>query len=216
MGYAYQQDELPKIVRKVTAIGFIERKAQRNRELIEEIKNFAFTKSSSPEFDLYCAQTFLDNVLRGGLPVTLNTGEGKVAFNVYSRKHGDLERDYNHFVLTPTYFSQGNGNYRDVNQNRRNDVWFNRDVADSTIINFISLLQADGYNPLLVKGMSFSVEEVEKVDSIIQECIQNNGNLQLLKDRLQSIFQPGELLNFIEQKNFKLKVSTREFLRKIL
>jgi len=52
----------------------------------------------------------------------MQTAEGPVSFNVYSRKHGDLERDYNFFMLSPTFLSQGNGNYRDVNQNRRNDV----------------------------------------------------------------------------------------------
>ena len=35
---------------------------------------------------------------------------------------GDLERDYNNFQLEQSVFSQGPGNFRDVNQNRRCDV----------------------------------------------------------------------------------------------
>ena len=41
----------------------------------------------------------MDNVLRGGLPIKI--GDNKV-FYVYSRKHGDLEREYNYFVVKGT------------------------------------------------------------------------------------------------------------------
>ena len=143
------------MVKKSTGSGFIEDKAALNRRIIDEIKDYCFTHSASNEFNQYCGQTFLDNILRGGLPISLQTAEGPASFNVYSRKHGDLERDYNFFMLSPTYLSQGNGNYRDVNQNRRNDVWFNKDVKDSSIVNFLNLIQADGYNPLIVKGTAF-------------------------------------------------------------
>ncbi len=62
----------------------------------------------------------MDNVLRGGYPMQL--GNNKI-FYVYSRKHGDLERDYNYFSMLPEFYSQGNGNFRDVNQNRRCDTF---------------------------------------------------------------------------------------------
>lgn len=80
---------------------------------------------------------FLDNILRGGLPVNLNElqhdknefdnqfksiQETPKIFHTFSRIHGDLERDYNNFQFEPTYFSQGPGNFRDVAQNRRSDV----------------------------------------------------------------------------------------------
>jgi len=65
--------------------------------------------------------------MRGGYPEVFKSG---TVLYLYSRKHGDLERDYNKFQLQPNYFSQGNGNYRDTNQNRRNDIWFNPDIAD--------------------------------------------------------------------------------------
>ena len=48
--------------------------------------------------------------------------EDKHVVYIYSRVHGDIERDYNFFQVSSTYFSQGPGNYRDVAQNRRNDV----------------------------------------------------------------------------------------------
>lgn len=106
----------------------------------------AFLASGSAEMNSYMTQTYLDNTLRGGLPLSLSVaGRDPVVFHVFNRKHGDLERDYNFFSLAPTYFSQGNGNFRDVNQNRRCDVWFNPDVRESNIRYFANLIQPDGY-----------------------------------------------------------------------
>ncbi len=214
IGHTYSQDHLKEVVRLVTAKGYVEKKALENKRLIDSIKDYAFTGSASREFNLYCGQSFLDNILRGGLPLTLKTGEGKIAFNVFSRKHGDPERDYNYFVLAPTYFSQGNGNYRDVNQNRRNDVWFNADVKDSTIVDFFNLSQADGYNPLIVKGMSFSFAEPEHIETILSECVR--GECQALRERLQLGFQPGELLSAVVHNGIELKVPMAEFLERVL
>lgn len=76
--------------------------------------------------------------------------EGKdqeYVYHIFSRKHGDLERDYNFFSLEPSTYSRGNGNYRDVCQNRRNDVVMNPKVKDFNVKMFFSLVQADGYNP---------------------------------------------------------------------
>ncbi len=214
IGSAHNEQQLNKIVRKATTQGFVEKKFCQNKDIIEGIKNYAFTNSSSPVFDQYCGNTFLDNALRGGLPVSLHTGEGNIAFNVFSRKHGDPERDYNYFLLSPTHFSQGNGNYRDVNQNRRNDVWFNPDVKDSTLITFLSLSQVDGYNPLVVKGLGFAPENMNKVKKVVFECVKGEG--KTLCDRIQQGFQPGELLQWIAKNNVHLKVSSHEFLGRML
>lgn len=214
MGHAHSQKQLMKVVAKVTTKNYIDKKAVRNRDIITGIKHYAFTNSALPLFDQYATQTFLDNVLRGGLPVSLPTKEGPVAFNVFSRKHGDLERDYNYFTLAPTYFSQGNGNFRDVNQNRRNDVWFNTDVADSSITTFFNLSQADGYNPLVVKGMSFFALNRKILKKIFKETI--SGDYDALDILIEEGFQPGQLLNIIENKGIKLKVAPQEFLEKVL
>ena len=214
IGYAHSEHQLKKIVTHVTKKGYINQMAAANQDVIDKLKNFAFTHSSSSEYDMYCEQTFMDNVLRGGLPVSLSTKDEQTVFNVFSRKHGDLERDYNFFFLSPTAFSQGNGNYRDVNQNRRNDIWFNHDVKDNTVINFLSLSQADGYNPLVVQGMSFSIAEPDKIDAILKECVK--GDAAGVKEMLQAGFQPGELIKTIIENGISLKVSRERFLGKIL
>ena len=195
-GFAHDLAELKNVVKKSTRQGFIDKKAKDNRQIIDEIRDHCFTHSSSHEFNQYCGQTFLDNILRGGLPVSLQTAEGPVSLNVYSRKHGDLERDYNFFMLAPTFLSQGNGNYRDVNQNRRNDVWFNGDVKDSSLINFLNLIQADGYNPLIVKGAHFVIKDEGMIPQLLREfgIVQGSDKLESI---LKKGFMPGDLLKLV-------------------
>jgi len=214
-GYAQDQVQLNVIIDRVREDKYIENKAARNEQMIEGIKNFAFTSSSSDVFDRYASNTFLDNVLRGGLPISINTRDGLGVVNVFNRKHGDLERDYNYFVLAPTFFSQGNGNYRDVNQNRRNDVWFNTDVKDSHIIHFLNLVQADGYNPLILKGTGFLVDEKAALDKILTDCA-GKKDQKILKIFLQKIFLPGALFDCISHNKIKLKVKPQEFFQKIM
>jgi hypothetical protein len=213
-GFAHDLAELKRVVKKSTADGFIEKKAGLNRQIIDSIKDHCFTHSASNEFNQYCGQTFLDNILRGGLPISLQNAEGAVSFNVYSRKHGDLERDYNFFILSPTFLSQGNGNYRDVNQNRRNDGWFNKDVKDSSIVNFLNLIQADGYNPLIVKGTHFAIKNEAAIKPIFGEFGVEKG-AERLESILKKGFMPGELLETV-LREVPIKGKPEDFLTKIL
>ncbi len=215
IGHSYDKEQLNVIVKKCVSPEYVQKKAARNKTLIDEIKNFMVTSSASKEFDLYCGQTFLDNALRGGLPVSLKTGTEKLTLSVFTRKHGDPERDYNYFILSPTFFSQGNGNYRDVNQNRRNDIWFNPDVDDSHAVNFLNLLQADGYNPLIVRGDAFFVENAKKLDEILKECV-SEENIEHVKGFFKKHFLLGSLLASVVQRGIKLKVSPEEFLKRAL
>ena len=214
-GYATSVDELKGIVEKVTARGYVDLMQRRNLELVEGIKSRVFTLSASPEFNAYCGQTFLDNVMRGGLPISLPTNEGPAVFNVYSRKHGDPERDYNAFRLAPTYLSQGNGNYRDVNQNRRNDVWFNQDVKETAVVNFLSLIQADGYNPLVVCGMMFVAADQGRLAALLDRYVKGDRR-EALRDFLAKGFMPGDLFRFITDNGIGLRISSAEFLAAVL
>ncbi len=69
----------------------------------------------------------------------LETKDGRIPYYIYSRKHGDLERDYNFFSIEPNVLSQGNGNFRDVLQNRRNDLFFEPDIKAFNVVQFASL-----------------------------------------------------------------------------
>ena len=149
--------------------GFFERKEKENADLVKGIASCVRTESSSAQFNTYCAQNFIDNALRGGFPVNI----GDDTYYAYSRVHGDMEREYNNFVVLSEYFSQGNGNYRDVNQNRRNDIFFNKNLGDDIIHFFMNLIQSDGFNPLVVLGVRFVFETEENRGLFLEEFSRN-------------------------------------------
>ena len=188
------------------------KKQSENKELISGITSVAFTHSSLKNFDLYCRQNFLDNVMRGGYPLCLEYGNKETYIQVYSRKHGDPERDYNKFLLEPTYFSQGNGNFRDTNQNRRSDVWFEPHIKEEGVLNFFSLIQTDGYNPLVIKPDNF----IFNSDTATPDRFFGQADKKEVMERLKRPFTPGELLMFIEQREIKFLESREEFLQAVL
>ncbi len=159
--------------------------ARAQQQLIDELTQPVAMASGDPRMDAYVRQTFLDNVLRGGAPVRVGAAVNSPAVYLYARKHGDLERDYNYFVIPPTYYSQGNANYRDVNQNRRNDVWFFPWIGEHNVRTFFNLLQADGFNPLVFNGTRFV-------------CPSFSGS-STLRALVTQPFTPGELLQHLEQ-----------------
>lgn len=136
---------------------WLEEKRAQNKELLREITQEIETHTSHKIFDGYVQQCYLDNLLRGGYPYRFG---GKTHY-IYSRKHGDPERDYNWFVVKPEFASFGEGNFRDVLQNRRNDLFFHPEIGGENIRYFFSLLQLDGYNPLVVDGVAYCYEGEE-------------------------------------------------------
>ncbi len=188
---------------------YIHRKREETNQLAYELTDVIDTKTAAPLFDAYCRQTFLDNVLRGGCPILL--GKDKKPYHIYSRKHGDPERDYNAFFLAAEYYSQGNGNYRDVNQNRRCDVLFNPEVKAFDIRNFISLIQSDGYNPLVVEGSQFRLPAGERA-AVLSLASYSKPLIKILS----LPFTPGKLMKSITDHKITLQVPNEEFLNFVI
>lgn len=155
VGQVESRDCLKRFLEEKRDGSYFEEKQEEAEGLIDELVDGIATKTASESFDVYCRYTYMDNLLRGGYPIPL--GNNKLYY-VYSRKHGDLERDYNYFSMLPEFFSQGNGNFRDVNQNRRCDVFFAPFVGRENIKMFYSLLQLDGYNPLGVEKLTYQLD----------------------------------------------------------
>ncbi len=175
IGQVQRREELDKFLEKQLDVAFFERKEHDAVQVVNELCEVIETKTAHKAFDAYCKYTYMDNVLRGGYPVQL---PGNKIYYVYSRKHGDIERDYNYFRMLPEYYSQGNGNFRDVNQNRRMDNFFTPYVQEENIIKFYSMIQLDGYNPLAVEKVTYTLDEntakeilnqQELVDYVVQE-----------------------------------------------
>lgn len=136
---------------------YVSGKRNENTELITGLSAKFGLIAGPPQLDPYTRQAFLDNSLRGGQPVVINGPRGPRVFHTFTRKHGDTERDYNLFELAPTYWSQGNGNFRDVNQNRRSENFIFPGVDASNIETFFDLIQVDGNNPLIIQSERFQV-----------------------------------------------------------
>ncbi len=170
---------------------YFQGKRQEAVDLTQDLTDSVATRTASASFDAYCRNNYLDNVLRGGFPIRI--GSEKV-FYVYSRKHGDLERDYNEFAMLPEYYSQGNGAFRDVNQNRRCDTFFAPYVGRENIRKFYSLIQLDGYNPLGIEKLTYKIDP---------ECLRDastDPRIEALCDWLKDrAFTPGSLYHFLEE-----------------
>lgn len=189
IGHSSDLDRLMRLQATIREPGYLDEKHREAIHLTKEITNVISMKSGKPTFDAYCRQTFLDNSLRGGCPLILpEKGQPRFVYHLYSRKHGDLERDYNNFQLAPEPYSQGNANYRDIIQNRRNDVFFEPLVADANVRTFVNLIQPDGYNPLVLQGSRFILPE---------QKLKNLFDLETIPERLRAVlsrmFRLGEL-----------------------
>ncbi|MCD6196230.1 MAG: cellobiose phosphorylase [Staphylothermus sp.] len=210
IGYAPDMAVLEKYVKKFADEKYLKQKYIEGNTIIENIVKDISTKTSSKLFDEYAKQCYLDNVLRGGYPIVLEE-EKPLVYYLYLRKHGDQERDYNYFIMIPEYYSTGNANYRDVNQNRREYVFFHPEIREYDIRFFMNLIQADGYNPLIINGVKYHLQ-TKNLD-FLKELVDNP---EPLIEFLKEPFTPGKLIMFIEDKGIKLKVSEEKFLKQLL
>ncbi|MGC9455612.1 MAG: cellobiose phosphorylase [Phycisphaerae bacterium] len=215
IGRAPDADFAKSLPKRAGADGWFERKADQSRREVRKVRDHMLISSSSELLDAYASQTFLDNCLRGGLPMSIPGPRGRSVLHVYSRRHGDLERDYNHFRLQATYLSQGNGAFRDVNQNRRNDVWFNPDVSAENVRLFFNLIQPDGYNPLQVMGCEFTVSDTDKLQELLERNVEPAGCEEAAR-LLAGAFDAGELMLALERRGVRLRVGREEFLGQLL
>ncbi len=196
--------------------GYVEEKLEDARKLVDRFTGDVWTKSSDPLFDRYIEQCYLDNFLRGGYPFVIGRGKEKKIIHLFSRKHGDPERDYNFFSIAGEYYSQGNGNFRDVCQNRRNDVFFCPEVGDFNVRQFYSLVQMDGYNPLEIRPNTFVIgeESRERARAVLAKYVP--GGEAVLEKVLQSPFTPGQITNAIAAHGVAVQGDEEELVEELL
>lgn len=194
-GQTEEKSTIDKLTGHIRTPSWFQEKREEASRLVEELTDVVDTRTSDSVFDSYCRQTYLDNLLRGGTPVFFRDGEKQMPFYLYSRKHGDPEREYNAFSLGNEYYAQGNGNFRDVCQNRRCDVFFHPQLQDFGIRMFFELIQSDGYNPLVLTYSTFHMEQAEAgiAVSMLPESERETA-LALLTGE----FTPGRLAMFAQ------------------
>jgi len=217
IGYAADDKSFKGIMRETGTAGYYKKKHQENEGLIEGIKGSSLTISDDCRFDRFCEQNFLDNVIRGGMPTVFSTARNDSAFYLYSRQNGDLERDYHQFVVEPTYFSQGTGHYRSVNQNRRCDAWFFPEVKDSNISSFMNLIQLDAYNPLEITQLTYTIIRKKEFQRWLQQLTRIRTAQKELTDRFaERSFAPGEFIMALEELQVKTRKDNDTVLQELL
>jgi hypothetical protein len=199
---------------------YSEEKRTAANTVVSEVVSLVETNTSSTVFNAYINQDFLDNVLRGGLPIQLGEEHSKKNFHVFSRIHGDIERDYNYFQIDTTYFSQGPGNFRDVCQNRRIDVLLSPVIGDFNLRMFLSFVQADGYNPLTVASPVFKLA-YEKIDDLIktlavEDPLGTGAPAAVVKDALRRSFRPGQFFRDMDASSVTFGISKDEVVAKLI
>jgi hypothetical protein len=201
-GMAPNESMLTSFLTQFKNLSDLEQQSQQSRKLISSLTQPAFMVSSLPQLDAYARQNYLDNILRGGVPAIMPSKRGPALLHLYSRRHGDAERDYNFFDLPACPLSSGEGNYRDICQNRRSDIWFYPEVWDQEIRMFVSLLQADGYNPLSVKGYRWCLC---KESDPMQWCPTIEPAARVaFKNLIGSSFLPGQILAWSDYYNVNI------------
>ncbi len=177
--------------RVVADARYASRRRGENTKLVDDL-SAQFALIAAPlALDPYSRQAFLDNTLRGGQPVVIDGPLGARVFHTFTRKHGDMERDYNFFELAPSYWSQGNGNFRDVNQNRRCENFIFPGIDASNIETFFNLIQLDGNNPLVIQSEKFCLSP-ERLSTLWQSW--HAGNTPAWQALLSQPFSPGQLM----------------------
>jgi hypothetical protein len=185
---------------------------QRAKQVEKEITKPMEIHTAYPLFDAYMKQSFLDNMLRGGYPLVFKGQEKDIIYHIFSRIHGDMEREYNNFYVEPAYFSHGNGSYRDVNQNRRNDVYFVPEAAPFNIRQFMDLIQLDGHNPLTIQGSKLIFDQAYLNDVL---HLVSEGK-DVVQNILTKPFTPGKLMTSIDHHSVSITVPQDDFLKVVL
>ncbi|MFO7895391.1 MAG: hypothetical protein R6U84_00470 [Candidatus Cloacimonadales bacterium] len=215
IGQANTVEELKALVSLTKDKNYIAEKAETNEQIIKQLTQNNFINSQNNALNSYARQNFLDNTLRGGFPYTLKGKKSASTLHLFSRKHGDLERDYNDYRLTPTPFSQGNGNFRDVNQNRRLDLFFNPDLKQNNVEHFYNLIQLDGFNPLVIKEILFSIKDAAAIKNILAEYLPSE-NREDAFNYLQETFSPGKFALYLQENKITITADLDSFLGDLL
>jgi len=221
-------EDVKPIADHITKAGYVGRKFEQARTMINDLTASVETNTTSHLFDGAVRQMFLDNSLRGGMPKILgdvdesarysnyDEDERVKVFHVFSRIHGDLERDYNAFFIDDTYFSQGHGNFRDVCQNRRDDVTFTPRIGSFDVQMFLSFIQADAYEPLTVEAVIYYIKDPNVGAQIAGESTSDPKSAEILTNILNGgPFRPGQLFQLIGQLGVVISLPKEEFINRI-
>ena len=80
---------------------------------------------------------------------------------------------------------------------------FNPKIGDCNVLSFYNLIQLDGFNPLLIKGISFFLNAEEDGGSGIVEDYVAKKFIGKMREFFKKSFEPGDLLLFLEKEKMR-------------
>jgi hypothetical protein len=112
---------------------------------------------------------------------------------------------------------QGPGNYRDIAQNRRNDVTFVPRMGAFNIKMFLSYIQADGYEPLTVEAVVYIFSDPETAIKVAKKATTDATSAEILGAILKGgPFRPGQLFQLCDQLGINRTADNDEFIQPIV
>jgi hypothetical protein len=104
-----------------------------------------------------------------------------------------------------------------VIQNRRNDVFFNPRIGSFNVQTFLSFIQTDGYEPLVVDAVLMKIDDIVDCESIaIQAVGEAEGHraqrLALISILHAGFFRPGQLFHDLQAQGIELVISRQDFM----
>ena len=216
MGYTASRELLNKKAGEVLDADYARKKLALAREEADALTKDVKTSTADKAFDAYIRQCYMDNFLRGGYPFLFGGEKDRKIVHLFSRKHGDPERDYNFFSIAGEYFSQGNGNFRDVCQNRRMDCSIHPEVGSYNVRNFYSLIQMDGCNPLEIRPCTFRLIPGKEAEAlpILEEHLDAGAGTIL--ELIKKPFTPGQITGTAVRDGLRIKGDPTAFVGSLL
>lgn len=102
-------------------------------------------------------------------------------------------------------------------QNRQNDIFFNPRIASFNVKMFLSYIQADGYEPLTVEAVVFTIGDRSVCNRIAEQAVGYADGHRAQREAVSDIlnsgpFRPGQLFQLLEQQNVELMLSRQDFI----
>lgn len=106
-------------------------------------------------------------------------------------------------------------------QNRRNDVLFNPSIGAANVKDFLSFIQADGYNPLTIEANILTISDMSTCQEVAKKAVGEADGHRAQREALTGLlnsgpFRPGQLFLLMEKQNIMLIISRQEFIEMVV
>ena len=84
IGHSHSEEHLLNMVETITNVEYLDQKRSEASNIVDEIIKDIDTETAFPIFDDYMRQNYLDNLLRGGYPMVIESGSKSFVYHLFS------------------------------------------------------------------------------------------------------------------------------------